>query len=114
MSERLGGLFDALKYISSVEFDKYVVGFVFHTSHDGANEKFDEVWEEMQKLVPPDYYRHVMMLEFDLRRENGRFIIFDTYKQAETFVDFVEKHFDDGNLAFASMWANGVFQIEST
>lgn len=114
MSERMGGLFDALKYISSVEFDKCVVGFIFHESNDGANEKFDEVWDEMQKLIPSDYYRHGMMLEFDLRRGCGRFIIFDTYKQAEAFVEFVEKHFDEGGLAFASMWASGVFQGEST
>jgi hypothetical protein len=111
---RIGSVFKSLKYISKAFFSKAVVGFVLHESHEGAIEKFELMWDEMRKLVPEDYYygRHDF-LKVELT-SYGSFIIFDTYEQGETFVNFVRKHFDDEDLAFASMWVDGVFQMEST
>ena len=48
---RIGSVFKSLKYISKTFYSKAVVGFVLHESHDGATEKFESMWDEMQKLV---------------------------------------------------------------
>lgn len=111
---RIGGLFDSLKFVSKHYYNKAVVGFILHKSHYGSMEKFEEVWEEMKSLIPEDYYHGYEFMEITLSGSYPVFIIFDTYEQGKAFVDFVEKHFDDGNLAFASMWVDGVFQMEST
>jgi len=111
---RVGSVFKSLKYISKAFYSKAVVGFILKEDFDGATEKFEEMWDEMRKLVPEDYYYgHHDFLKIELSG-GGSFIIFNTYEQGEAFVQFVEKHFDDEHLAFASMWVDGVFQMEST
>jgi hypothetical protein len=111
---RIGGLFNSLKFISRHYYNKTVVGFVLHNSHDGATEKFKEMWEEMKNLIPEEYYKDYELLEIKLSGSYPVFMIFDTYEQGEVFIEFVEEHFDERSLAFASMWVDGVFQMEST
>lgn len=111
---RVGGLFDSLKFISRHYYNKAVVGFVLHNTHDGATEKFEEMWEEMKKLIPNEYYHDYELLKIKMSGNYPDFIIFDEYYQGEKFVEFVEKHFDEKLLAFASMWIDGKFQMEST
>jgi hypothetical protein len=108
---RVGDPFRAFKSVSKEHPDKFVVGFVLHSSHSGALRKFNKVWNEMKNLVPEDYY---MNLKGKLKYGYGTFIIFDTYEQGEKFVEFVEKHFNENGFGAASMWANGEHQCEST
>ena len=111
---RIGSVFKSLKYISKTFYSKAVVGFILKEDFEGASEKFEEMWDEMRKLVPADYYYgHHDFLKVELSGQ-GSFIIFDTYEQGKAFIKFVEEHFDDGNLAFASMWVDGVHAGEST
>jgi hypothetical protein len=107
---RIGSVFKSLKYVSKAFFNKVVVGFILKEN----SEKFELMWDEMQKLVPEDYYyKHHEFLKVELSG-GASFIIFDTYEQGEAFVNFVRKHFNDEDLAFANMWVDGVFQMEST
>jgi len=111
---RVGSVFKSLKYISKAFYSKVVVGFILKEDFEGAPEKFEEMWDEMRKLVPEDYYYgHHDFLKIELSG-GGSFIIFDTYEQGKAFVEFVEKHFDEGELAFASMWIDGQHAGEST
>ena len=111
---RVGSVFKSLEYVSKHYFNKAVVGFILKEDFDGSTKKFESMWDEMRKLVSEDYYYgHHDFLKAELSG-GGSFIIFDTFEQGEAFVEFVEKHFDDGDLAFASMWIDGVHRMEST
>ena len=111
---RIGGMFDTLKFVSRHYYDRTVVGFVLHNTHDGAIEKFEEMWEEMKRLIPKEYYHDYEFLKIKISSSYPIFIIFDEFYQGERFVEFVEEHFDEGMLAFASVWTDGKYMGEST